>query len=92
MLFMAETSAVSFHFHLETPLNFISLNPVIPQGSLMAWPSLTGREGWLMPHRGIKSPHNGAEMRIWVEKNVDHREKRERREEINYYGIKSKGI
>jgi hypothetical protein len=36
--------------------------------------------------------YNWAERRIWVEKNVSHKEKREHREGITYYGIKSKGI
>jgi len=38
------------------------------------------------------SLYNWAEMRIWVEKNVSHRGKREQREEISYYRVNSKGI
>jgi hypothetical protein len=30
-------------------------------------------------------------MRVWVEKNIGRREKREHREEISRYGIRSKG-
>ena len=43
-------------------------------------------------HRDIESSHNWAEMRIWVEKNVSYGGRREHREKISYYGIKSKGI
>jgi hypothetical protein len=46
----------------------------------------------LLPMWGCGVPYNGAEMRIWVEKNVSHGGRREHREDINYYGIKSKGI